>query len=111
MLNSTAAAKKQMVATTPATTGLARPSSGSSAGGKGSDRVGGGGRGQEILVNGKFSEDARIFNDCWGIICLKELTSAGHSHHVTALADQVIHDSHHSELIPGLLRTETQLVL
>lgn len=40
VLKSTAAAKKQMVATTPATTGLARPSSGSSAGGKGSERGG-----------------------------------------------------------------------
>lgn len=37
MLNSTAAARKQIVATTPATTGRASPSSGSSAGGKGSD--------------------------------------------------------------------------
>lgn len=37
VLNSTAAARKQIVATTPATTGRASPSSGSSAGGKGSD--------------------------------------------------------------------------
>lgn len=52
VLNSTAAAKKQMVATTPATTGLARPSSGSSAGGKGSDGVGegrGGRRGSSLI--------------------------------------------------------------
>lgn len=53
MLNSTAAAKKQMVATTPATTGRARPSSGSSAGGKGSDGggvgEGGGGCGEGAL--------------------------------------------------------------
>lgn len=37
VLNSTAAARKQIVATTPATTGRASPSSGNSAGGKGSD--------------------------------------------------------------------------
>lgn len=53
VLNSTAAAKKQMVATTPATTGRARPSSGSSAGGKGSDGggvgEGGGGCGEGAL--------------------------------------------------------------
>lgn len=36
MLNSTAAARKHIVATTPATTGRASPSSGNSAGGKGS---------------------------------------------------------------------------
>lgn len=65
MLNSTAAAKKQMVATTPATTGRARPSSGSSAGGKGSDGGGvgegeGWERGGGPLVNGKFNDRLRI---------------------------------------------------
>lgn len=39
VLNSTAAARKQIVATTPATTGRASPSSGNS-GGKGSDGAG-----------------------------------------------------------------------
>lgn len=39
VLNSTAAARKQIVATTPATTGRARPSSGNSAAGKGSART------------------------------------------------------------------------
>lgn len=39
VLKRTAAARKHMVATTPATTGRARPSSGNSGGGKGSDRT------------------------------------------------------------------------
>lgn len=30
-------------------------------------------------------------------------TCTGDSHYVAALADQVDHDSHHSELIPGVL--------
>lgn len=69
VLNSTAAAKKQMVATTPATTGRARPSSGSSAGGKGSG--GGTGVGGGSLVNGKFSA-RREFQLLLLISCLKD---------------------------------------
>lgn len=34
---------------------------------------------------------------------LKKQTCARHSDDVAALTDQVVHDSHHSELIPGLL--------
>lgn len=98
VLNSTAAARKQIVATTPATTGRASPSSGNSAGGKGSERA------NKWLMDSLVTVAAKhlcvYLCTCF---LLKKQTRAGHSHNVAALADQVIHDSHHSKLIPGLL--------
>lgn len=93
MLNSTAAARKHIVATTPATTGRASPSSGNSAGGKGS--AGGSGGSSEGLTATIFSYSLFLFAE--------RPTCTGDSHNVAALTDQVDHDSHYSELIPGIL--------
>lgn len=96
MLNSTAAARKHIVATTPATTGRASPSSGNSAGGKGS--AGGSGGGSEGLTATTFSYSL--------FLVAERPTCTGDSHYVAALTDQVDHDSHYSELIPGILGFE-----
>lgn len=44
---------------------------------------------------------------CVFFLFAEQPTCAGDSHYVTALADQVNHDSHHSKLIPGILRAKT----
>lgn len=96
MLNSTAAARKHIVATTPATTGRASPSSGNSAGGKGS------GDGSQTGFRDTDGHDFRHLVYFFA----EQPTCAGDSHYITAFTDQVDHDSHHSKLIPGILPTK-----
>lgn len=106
VLNSTAAARKQIVATTPATTGRASPSSGNSAGGKGSDRADDWAKMKRLQTKTSsiYCSQAPIISmQSLGSFSVRRLTCARHSHYIAALTDQVIHDSHHSKLIPGLL--------